>query len=57
MAKQKAPKAWVAYKLAKVGKRLGVVYGETEKEALANAYREFGAKTEAEKKRIYLRSQ
>jgi hypothetical protein len=28
----------------------------TEKEALANAHKEF-AKTEAEKKRIYLRSQ
>jgi hypothetical protein len=30
--------------------------GETEKEALANAQKEF-AKTEAERKRIYLRSQ
>jgi hypothetical protein len=30
--------------------------GETEKEALANAQKEFG-KTEAERKRIYLRSQ
>jgi hypothetical protein len=45
------PKAWVAYKIAKVGKRLGTVYGETEKEALANAQKEF-ARTEAEKKRI-----
>jgi hypothetical protein len=33
----RAPKAWVAYKIAKIGKRLGTVYGETEKEALANA--------------------
>jgi hypothetical protein len=40
----------------KVGKRLGTVYGETEKEALANAQKEF-AKTEAQKKRIYLRAQ
>jgi hypothetical protein len=39
-----------------VGKRLGTVYGETEKEALANAQKEF-ARTEVEKKRIYLRSQ
>jgi hypothetical protein len=46
----------VAYKIAKTGKRLGTVYGETEKEALANAQREF-AKTEAERKRIYLRRQ
>ena len=50
------PKAWTAYRLAKVGKRLGTVYGDTEKEALANAQKEF-AKTEAEKKRIYLRAQ
>ena len=56
MVKRKAPKAWVAYRLARVGKRLGTVYGETEKEALANAQTEF-AKTEAEKKHIYLRSQ
>ena len=48
--------AWVAYRLAKIGKRLGVVYGETEKKALANAQKEF-AKTESEKKRIYLRAQ
>jgi hypothetical protein len=39
-----------------VGKRFGTVYGETEKEALANAQKEF-ARTEVEKKRIYLRSQ
>jgi hypothetical protein len=32
------------------------VYGETEREALADAQKEF-AKTEAERKRIYLRSQ
>ena len=53
MRKRKSPKAWTAYRLARVGKRLGTVYGETEKEALANAQKEF-AKTEAEKKRIYL---
>jgi hypothetical protein len=41
--------------LAYKGKRLGTVYGETEKEALENAQKEF-AKTEGEKKRIYLRS-
>jgi hypothetical protein len=29
------------------------MYGETEKEALQEAYGEFGAKTEFEKKRIY----
>ena len=34
MRKRKPPKAWVAYKIAKIGKRLGTVYGETEKEAL-----------------------
>jgi hypothetical protein len=56
MSKRKTPKAWTAYRLARVGKRLGTVYGETEKEALANAQKEF-ARTEAEKKRIYLRSQ
>jgi hypothetical protein len=56
MSKRKTPKAWTAYKIAKIGKRLGTVYGETEKEALANAQKEF-AKTEAERKRIYLRSQ
>jgi hypothetical protein len=39
-----------------VGKRLGVVYGDTEKEALTNAQKEF-AKTEAERGRIYLREQ
>jgi hypothetical protein len=36
MRKRKPPKAWVAYKIAKIGKRLGTVYGDTEKEALAN---------------------
>jgi hypothetical protein len=55
--KGKSPKAWVAYKLAKVGKRLGVVHGETETEAQREAYRQFNAKTEAERRRIYLRSQ
>jgi hypothetical protein len=34
MSKRKTPKAWVAYKFAKVGKRLGKVYGETEKQVL-----------------------
>ena len=57
MPARKAPKAWAAYKLAKVGKRLGVVYGETETEALREAYKQFNAKTEAERRRIYLRSQ
>jgi hypothetical protein len=42
--------------LAKVGTRLGTVCGETEKEALAKAQKEF-AKTEVERKRIYLRAQ
>ncbi len=57
MPTRKAPKAWVAYKLAKVGKRLGVVHGETETEALREAYKQFNAKTEAERRRIYLRAQ
>jgi len=57
MSKRKTPKAWTAYKLAKVGKRLGVVHGETESEALREAYRQFNAKTEPERRRIYLRSQ
>ena len=56
MSKHKTPKAWTACRLARIGKRLGTVYGETEKEALANAQKEF-AKTESEKKRIYLRAQ
>jgi len=56
MSKHKTPKAWTAYWLARIGKRLGTVYGETEKEALANAQKEF-AKTASEKKRIYLRAQ
>jgi len=38
------------------GKRLGSVRAATEKEALQEAYKQF-AKTEAEKKRIYLRAQ
>ena len=37
MRKRKPPKSRIAYKIAKIGKRLGTVYGETEKEALANA--------------------
>ena len=62
MSKRRAPtgrpaKAWVAYKLAKVGKRLGTVYGETEMQALQEAYKQFDVKTEAERRRIYLRSQ
>jgi hypothetical protein len=36
MSKRKTARAWVAYKIAKIGKRLGTVYGETEKEALAS---------------------
>jgi hypothetical protein len=36
--------------VAKIAKRLGTVYGETEKEALANAQKQF-AKTEVEQKR------
>jgi hypothetical protein len=56
MSKRKTPKAWTAYRLAKVGRRLGTGYGETEKEALANAQKKF-AKTDVEKKRIYLRPQ
>ena len=32
------------------------MYGETEEEALQEAYKEFGAKTEAERKRIPARS-
>ena len=55
MSQRKTPKAWTAYRLAKVGERLGM-YGQTEKEALANAQKEV-AKTQAEKKRIYLRPQ
>jgi hypothetical protein len=57
MSKRKITKAWTAYKLAKVGKRLGVVYGDTEKQALENACKEFEAKTAAQKKRIYLRGE
>jgi hypothetical protein len=55
MRKGKSPKAWTAYRLARVGKNLGTGDGETEKEVLANAHKEF-AKTEAEKRRIYLRA-
>jgi hypothetical protein len=57
VTKRKPTKAWVVYKLAKVGKRLGVVHGETETEALREAYKQFNAKTEAERRRIYLRAQ
>jgi hypothetical protein len=52
MRKQKPLKAWTAYRLARVGKRLGTVYGE----ALVNAQKEF-ATSEVERKRIYLRAQ
>jgi len=48
-SKRKLTRAWTVYKLAKVGQRPGTVCGETEKEALANAQKEF-AKSEAEKK-------
>ena len=51
VSERKITRAWTVYKLAKVGKKLGTVYGETEKEALANPQKQF-AKTEAEK-RIY----
>jgi hypothetical protein len=57
MRKPTKPKMWIAYRLAKVGKRLSAVYGATEKEALAKAYKEFDAKTQAERKRIILRSE
>jgi len=55
-SKRKTHKAWTAYRLVRVGRRLGTVYGETKKDALANAQKEF-AQTEAEKERIYLGSQ
>jgi hypothetical protein len=57
MRKRKSPKAWTAYRLARVGTRLGTVYGETEQEALQDAYKEFKVRSEAERKRIYLRRQ
>jgi hypothetical protein len=57
MRKRTKPKMWIAYRLAKVGKRLGTVYGATEKEALAEAYKQFDIKTEAERKRIILRGE
>jgi hypothetical protein len=56
MRKGKALKLWAVYRLEKTGKRLGSVQAATEKEALQEAYKQF-AKTEAEKRRIYLRSQ
>ena len=57
VTKRKPTKAWVVYKFAKIGKRLGVVHGETETEALREAYKQFNVKTEAERRRIYLRAQ
>jgi 1,2-phenylacetyl-CoA epoxidase PaaB subunit len=56
MRKGKALKLWAVYKFGKIGKRLGSVQAATEKEALQEAQKEF-AKTEAERKRIYLREQ
>ena len=53
----KSPKAWTAYRLARVGKRLGTVYGETEKEVLQAAYKQFKVRSQTERKRIYLRIQ
>jgi hypothetical protein len=55
MNKRKLTNAWSAYKIAKVGKRLGSAQAATEEEALASAQREY-AKTEAEKKRIYCKN-
>ena len=57
MRKGKPLKLWAVYRLGKIGKRLGSVQAATEKEALDEAYKQFNAKTEAERKRIYLRSQ
>jgi hypothetical protein len=37
MSKCETPKAGLAYRSGGMGKRLGVVYGETEEEALENA--------------------
>jgi ribosomal protein L20A (L18A) len=54
MRKGKPLKLWAVYK---IGKRLGSVQAETEKEALQEAYKEFNAQTEAERKRIFLRAQ
>jgi ribosomal protein L20A (L18A) len=56
MNKRKTPKAWVAYRLARIGKRLGVVHADSEEEALEEAYQRFGAKRQAERMRIYLRA-
>ena len=55
VTKRKPAKAWVVYKFAKIGKRLGIVHAETETEALREAYKQFNVKTEAERRRIYLR--
>ena len=56
MRKGQPLKLWAVYRIGKSGKRLGSVQAATEREALQEAYKEF-AKTEAERKRIYLRSQ
>lgn len=37
--------SWSMFKIANKGKLLGTVYGATEKEALAAAYKEFEVKT------------
>src|SRR5262245_38745098 len=50
MRKRKPLKLWAVYRLEKTGKRLGSVQAATEKEALEEAYKQFGAKTEAERK-------
>jgi hypothetical protein len=56
MRKGQPLKLWAVYKIGKSGKRLGSVQAATEQEALEEAYKEF-AKTESERKRIYLRAQ
>jgi hypothetical protein len=56
LRKDKPLKLWAVYRLQKTGKRLGSVQAATEKEALQEAYKQF-AKTETERKRIYLRAQ
>ena len=57
MRKGKPLKLWAVYRFQKTGKRLGSVQAATEKEALEVAYKQFHAKTETERKRIYLRAQ
>jgi hypothetical protein len=37
MARQKSPKAWIAYRLGRVASGWASFYGETEEEALENA--------------------